>query len=222
MTSIGAAAYQHVLDLLTKNSSMAQQTLPSQNASNQDAAPDAAAPASGGDQVTLSPAVDEARLRETLGLPPTGKITRQDFIDQIQADQAGVRQTLQDNLQKLGLAADTPVTLSRDARGQMQVSGAGSNNAALTKSLNADADFTKMFARLAANSKFLSFPTQSAAASLTANLSTYLDNESAANANLATLLQQYSSLKNPSTSFAGLISLSSKSGNPFTFSNNSD
>ncbi len=222
MTSIGAAAYQNNLSLLTNDSSLVQQTFLSQNASNQNADRASAAPASGGDQVTLSSAVDEARLRQSLGLPPTGKITRQDFVDQIKADQAGVLQTLQDNLQKLGLDPNTLVTLSQDAKGQIQVDGAGSNNASLTKSLNGDADFTEMFSRLAANSKFLSFPGQEEATGFAANLSNYLDNETSADSNLATLIRQYSSVKDSSTSFASLISLSSNSGNPFTLTNKSD
>lgn len=222
INNIGAATYQNNANLLTNDSNLVEQATPLQNAGSQNSDSSSAISASGGDQVTLSPAVDEARLRESLGWPPTGKVTRQDVTAQIQTDQAGVLQTLQGDLEELGLASDTAVTLSQDANGQIQVTGAGASNTALAKTLNADADFTAMFSRLAANSKFLNFSGQApATAGTTATLFDYLDGNTA-DSNLTTLLQQYSALKNSNNSLSSLISLSSNSGNPFTFTNSSN
>ena len=218
MANIGAV-YQNNASLLS-NSSLIQQA-PSSNGSSQNSYTNSTASAATGDQVSLSSAVEEARLRDSLGLPPTGKITRQDFTTQVQADQTGVLTAIQDSLNGLGLDPNTPITLTLGTDGQIQVTGAGANTDALTNSLNADANFSQMFSRLATNSKLLSFAGQMQSSSgTTPTLSDYLDNNNNADSKLNMLIQQYEAMKASSGSLAGLISLSNSSGAPFSFSNN--
>ncbi|MDA8164317.1 MAG: hypothetical protein M0017_04720 [Desulfobacteraceae bacterium] len=218
MANIGAV-YQNNASLLS-NSSLIQQA-PSSNGSSQNSYTNSTASAATGDQVSLSSAVEEARLRDSLGLPPTGKITRQDITTQIQADQTGVLTAIQDSLNGLGLDPNTPITLTLGTDGQIQVTGAGANTDALTNSLNADANFSQMFSRLATNSKLLSFAGQMQSSSgTTPTLSDYLDNNNNADSKLNMLIQQYEAMKASSGSLAGLISLSNSSGAPFSFSNN--
>jgi hypothetical protein len=223
MLTIGTAAYQNAASLQTSDSRLLRQTASATTGLTQPAALGVTTTAPAGDRVSLSPAVEVARLRASLGLAPTGKLTRQDFETQIQSDHEAVRQTIQAKLDQGSGAGNTmgQITVTQDAKGQMQVAGDWPGKEALAKDLNADPEFTAMFARLAANSKVLSYAGQSMNGGQGATLNDYLDNETA-DSNLSTLLQQYDTLKGSTNSLASLINLSSNQGEPFalTYTNN--
>lgn len=219
MLSIGTAAYQNATSLQTNDSRLIRQAAPPASTTSQpSSALDTATHVNTGDQVSLSPEVEVARLRESLGLNPTGKLTRHNFEAMIQSDQDGVRKTLQANLDKLATGtSDTigTITLSQDAKGQIKVAGDWPGKAELTKNLNADPEFTKMFTRLARNSGLLSYADQAVAGGKGATLTDYLDSDTA-DTNLFNLLKQYDSLKTSKNSLASLINLSSSEGKPYS------
>lgn len=222
MLRIGTAAYQNATNMQTNDSRLIRQTASTASATSQPLAPDTSTPAKTGDRVSLSPKVELARLRESLGLNPTGKITRQNFETLIQSDQEGVTKTLQAKLDKLTSGLKDPIgtiTLRQDAKGQIQVTGDWSGKNKLTKDLNADPEFTKMFTRLARNSGLLNYADQTVAEGKGTTLADYLDSDTA-DANLSTLLKQYSSMKTSKNPLANLIDLSNSGGKPFSLAYN--
>lgn len=220
MLSVGNAAYQNAMSLQANDSLfISQATSTTSTTSQPSGILDTTTLGNASDRVSLSPEVDEARLRESLGLNPTGKLTRQDLEAVIQSDQNAVRQTVQANLDKLTAGTNgniSTLTLSQDAKGQIQVAGDWSGKDALAKNLNADPEFTKMFTRLSSNSGLLSYADQTVNGGKGAMLIDYLGSGSADN-NLSTLLQQYDSLKTSKNSLASLINLSTSAGKPFSF-----
>lgn len=218
MLAIGTAAYQNASSLLTADNRLIRQAASTTSATSQASALASTASTSA-DRVSLSPEVDAARLRESLGLNPTGKLRRQDFEAMIQSDQEGVRQTMRTALDTLapGAAGDTvgTLTLSQDAKGRIQVAGDWPGKDELAKKLNADPEFSKMFARLEVNSGLVNYADQMVGGEQGATLADYLDSDSA-DSNLSTLLQQYDSLKSSKNSLASLIDLSSSAGKPFS------
>lgn len=217
MVSIGAAAYQNAANLQTNDSRLIRQTVSTPTPGSQPVTAAATPVAKVGDRVSLSPEVEVARLRESLGLQPTGKLRRQDFEAQIKADRERVRQALQTTLATMGVAASDALTLSQDAKGQIQVGGEWSGKEELAKKLNADPEFSKIFTRLAANSGVLDYTDTLKSGGKMATLSDYLDGDSA-ETNLVTLLQQYDSLKSSPNSLASLIGLSNNGEKPFSLS----
>jgi hypothetical protein len=222
LSSIGSTAYQNAASLLTSDNSLISQAAPTTAVTSQSSTPSSAPAANTGDRVTLSPEVDAARLRESLGLNPTGKLKRQDFEAQIQSDQKGVQQSLQAQIDALAPGTSGTIgklTLSLDAKGQIQVTGDWSGDDALAKNLNADPDFKQMFTRLATNSGLVNYTDQLVSGGANAaTLNDYLnaDSSDTADNNLNTLIQQYTSLKTSKNSLASLINLSSNSGPPFS------
>lgn len=223
MLSIRSGAYQNAASLLTTDNPLIRQTPPTTVATPLPSAPDTTTASKTGDRVTLSPEVDAARLRDSLGLSPTGKLKRRDFETRIQSDQDGVRQTIQARINALAAGASgtiAPLTLSQDANGQIQVAGGWSGTAELAKDLNADPDFKKMFNRLAINSGIIDYSQRISSAGNGASLSDYLDGDTA-DSNLTTMLQQYDAMRTSKNSLASLIHLSTNADTPFslTFTN---
>jgi len=218
MLSIGTTAYQNAASSQTNDSRLIRQAA-STSTTSSTAQPSAidSTPSKTGDKVSLSPEVEVARLRESLGLNPTGKLTRHNFEAMIQSDQDGVRKALQANLDKLATGiSDTigTITLSQDAKGQIQVAGDWPGKEELAKNLNADPELAKMFTRLSRNSGLLSYADQTVAGAKGATLTDYLDSDTA-DTNLTNLLKQYDSLKTSKNSLASLINLSSSEVKPF-------
>lgn len=220
MSTIRAAAYQTAANLPTNDSRLIRPATPAAAGASK-ATATTTPPAAASDRVSLSPEVEVARLRESLGLQPTGKLRRQDFTARIAADQAGVQESLQARLDALAPEAGKPagaLTLTQDAKGQIQVSGDWPGKEALAKELNGDPQFKLIFTRLSANSEVLNFTTGAAAGGeKAATLSDYLDGE-AAESNLTSLLQNYAALKNSRNSLASLVSLGAGSGKPYSLS----
>jgi hypothetical protein len=225
MLSIGTAAYQNAAGLLTTDNALIRQTTPTTVATPLPSAPDTTTANKTGDRVTLSPEVDAARLRDSLGLSPTGKLKRGDFEARITSDQDGVRQAIQARIDALAPGASGTIdtlTLSQDANGRIQVTGDWSGTTELAKDLNADADFKKMFNRLAVNSGIIDYTKQISTAGNGASLMDYLDGDTeTADNNLTTMLQQYGAMRTSKNSLASLINLSSNTDTPFslTFKN---
>jgi len=224
MLSIGNAAYKNTASLQSNdNRLIAQPAPPADSASPKASVPSPARSADAGDRVSFSPEVGVARFRESLGLKPTGKLTRKNFEEQTQSDQAGVRNILQAKLDKLAPGATDrigAITLQQDSKGKIQVTGDWPGKTELTKSLNADTEFTKIFTRLSRNSGILSYADQMAKGDQKASLSDYLNSSETADSHLSSLLQQYSSLKNSKNVLASLVDLSRSGGKPFSMTYN--
>lgn len=217
MLNIGAAAYQNAANSSTNDSRTIRPAPPASGSASK-SLPTPAAAAKSGDRVSLSPAVEVARLRESLGLQPTGKLRRQDFAARIASDRAGIQESLQAKLDALAPEAGEKsgtLTLSQDTKGQIQVAGDWPGQEALTQKLNADPGFKLMFTRLSANSGVLDYSDTTKGGNQAASLTDYLDGDSADN-NLASLIQNYAALKNSPHSLASLVSLSANSGPPFS------
>lgn len=223
MLKIGTAAYQNATTMQTTDNRLLRPASPAPGYFSQPTIPAATTSESKtGVTVSLSPQVEEAHLRASLGLNPTGRLTRQAFEAQVDSDHQAVRQALQASFDKVaGAGGDLgQITITQDDKGVIAVAGDWPGKEALAQELNADPEFGTIFTRLAANSKLLSYAGHATDGGQGATLSDYLDNDSADN-NLTSLLHQYDSLKNPKNSLASLLNLSMSEGDPFslTFEN---
>ncbi len=102
-------------------------------------------------QVALSPAVEYAKTRELLGLPPTGKLRLDDFKAAMNRDQETVSNSLESIITDLGLPADLSIALSLDDNGDIVTNGFFQGQKALEKALNGDTALVQSFRRLSTN-----------------------------------------------------------------------
>ena len=105
--------------------------------------------------VTLSPAVEYAKTREQLGLPPTGKLQLSDFTSAINQDQETVNATVESVMADLGLPSDLKINLSIDDNGKIVTDSDFTGKDALETALNDDDAFVQSFGRLSTNNKIL-------------------------------------------------------------------
>lgn len=130
------------------------------------------------DTVTLSGDVGLARLREALGLPPTGKLSREDFQTAADSDEETIRTSLESAMAKLGVDEDQTVSLSMNTKGKIVIKESFSQKAALEKQLNSDEDFKTGFTRLSTNTEILDFAADLQTETRSMSLASFMNNES--------------------------------------------
>jgi hypothetical protein len=161
------------------------------------------------DTVTLSSDVGVARLREALGLPPTGKLSRQNFQSAADSGEKAVRAILESTMADLGVDETQTVSLSLNTKGKIVIKETFSQKAALEKQLNSDEAFKAGFSRLSTNTEILDFAADLQTNAGSMSLASFMGGESE-DSSLNTLLklaETYNELKsgkNPLQIIAGL------------------
>jgi len=161
------------------------------------------------DTVTLSGDVGVARLREALGLPPTGKLSREDFQTAADSDEETIRASLESAMAKLGIDETQTVSLSLNTKGKIVIKETFSQKAALEKQLNSDEAFKAGFSRLSTNTEILDFAADLQAGTGSMSLASFMNSESSdsgwnALSKIAETYNELKSGKDPLQIIAGL------------------
>ena len=130
------------------------------------------------DTVTLSSDVAAARLREALGLPPTGKLSREDFQTAADSDEETIRASLESAMEELGVDENQTVSLSLNTKGKIVIKETFSQKAALEKQLNNDDTFKTGFSRLSTNTEILNFAADLQTGTRSMSLASFMAGES--------------------------------------------
>lgn len=109
------------------------------------------------DTVTLSPAVEWAQRRESLGLNPTGKITKGDIETVVDIDMQEIKDQLATLMVHLGIDENQQISLSLDENGDIVVTEDFPGSSELEEMMNQDEAFTVTFNRLATNNQLLDY-----------------------------------------------------------------
>lgn len=161
------------------------------------------------DTVTLSSDVGVARLREALGLPPTGRLSREDFQTAADTDEEAVRESLESAMAELGVDEAQTVSLSLNTKGKIVIKESFSQKTALEKQLNSDEAFKAGLSRLSTNTEILNFVADLQADAGSMNLASFMNSESEdsgmnALLKIAETYNELKSGKNPLEIIAGL------------------
>jgi hypothetical protein len=161
------------------------------------------------DTVTLSSDVGVARLREVLGLPPTGKLSREDFQTAADSDEETIRASLESAMAKLGVDENQTVSLSLNAKGKIVIKETFFQKAALEKQLNSDEAFKAGFSRLSTNTEILDFAADLQTSARSMSLASFMNSESSdsgmnALLKIAETYNELNSGKDPLQIIAGL------------------
>ena len=100
---------------------------------------------SSGDRVTLSPEVALARLRDELGLTPSGNISKDQLEEARIASASNVNNALTRHMESVGIPTDRPLTLTSGSKGTIRVEGSDRAARQLETALNKDEAFKKGF-----------------------------------------------------------------------------
>lgn len=170
------------------------------------------------DTVTLSSDVSIARLRESLGLLPTGKLSREDFETVADSDEKSVEEALESAMAELGIDENQTISLSLNDKGKIVIKESFSKKTELEKQLNNDEDFMANFSRLSANSEILDFTTELQTSSKSMNLLSFMNNESDEDdwSSLLKLAETYNELKSGKDPLEIITSISHQE-TPFEF-----
>jgi len=173
------------------------------------------------DTITLSSDVSIARLRENLGLLPTGKLSREDFETVADSDEKSVETALESAMAELGIDEDQTISLSLNDKGKIVIKESFSKKTELEKQLNNDEEFVADFSRLSANREILDFTTELQASSKSMNLLSFMNNESDEDdwSSLLKLAETYKELKSGKDPLEIITSISHQE-TPFEFVHN--
>lgn len=163
--------------------------------------------------VSLSEAVEQARLRESLGLTPTGRLTLDDFKAAAAPRQKTVADALARTMNALGIADDREISLSLNAKEELIISESFSGKSVLEKALNEDEAFMDTFKQLSANQQVVSFTEQLGIGQT--SLVDFMDDTGGSDGIMA-LANRYNRVKASGTSLAALLG-DSRSEAPYTY-----
>ncbi|MDY0164193.1 hypothetical protein [Desulfobotulus sp.] len=145
----GIQAYQRSDTVLTeRNDERKIQNTPSALSSRTRANTDTAATGNRQDRVSLSEEVQGAKLRENMGLPISGKITKTMLEDSHKAILDTVNERILQARTEAGIPEDAEVTLRLTEKGSIKVSSKSGGAWELEKRLQEDTSFKNAFASL--------------------------------------------------------------------------
>ncbi|TWI68207.1 hypothetical protein LZ24_02581 [Desulfobotulus alkaliphilus] len=100
------------------------------------------------DRVSLSPEVEAAKLRESLGLPIRGKITKEIMENSRKAIEETVHHQIAQARQNAGIPEDAEILVRLTAKGDIRVNSGVKGSWELEKGLQEDKGFKEAFASL--------------------------------------------------------------------------
>ncbi len=171
-----------------------------------------------GVQVSLSEGVAEARVRENMGLNPTGPLQLGDFKRAAETQEEIVQSGLEDAIATLGINPDQQISLSVDSEFNITIAESFPGKSDLEKALNEDPEFELAFKQMSANQEIMSF-----ADSLTtrnASLVNFMGDDSSWE-DILSMAKKYDNLKSTDASLTNLLGLS-KTATPYTYTHNED
>ncbi|MDD9304433.1 MAG: hypothetical protein HUK40_19640 [Desulfobacter sp.] len=167
------------------------------------------------DRVTLSKDVATARIKEAMGLNPTGRLKRGDIEATAQSQEKKVESRLKSLIENLGVDKNQKISLSLDAKFNITIKEKFPQKKQMEKALNEDKELPLTFKGLSANSEIMNFTKdlQTRKTSLVDFMNS--DSDSDWN-NLLSLASEYSQIKSSDNSLETLLGISKKE-TPYTF-----
>ena len=165
------------------------------------------------DTISLSPEVTIARVKEYLGLPPTGRLTLSDFETAATDQKERVDTMLASALKELGIDPDQKISLGLDSGNNIVIGEDFKGKSELEDALNEDNAFMKAFRGLSANNEVLDYVD-----SIQAKTKSLLDymNPDTGSDYLTDLAAKYSALKSGGSSIETVWQLS-RMETPYTY-----
>lgn len=156
MISMGTAAYDSILNYPGENKQILRKndTAPVVGSKKSTAQ---IALDSKRDRVTLSDGVVVAKLREELGLNPTGSLVKQDIEVAATADKDKIFELLDIKVPHIGIESNKKIPLSLSENGKIIVGGRFRGKAELQKVLNNEDEFVNSFERFSMNKGILDY-----------------------------------------------------------------
>ncbi len=168
---------------------------------------------SGGVKVSLSKAVETARLREAMGLAPTGRLKLGDFKTAAKDQEQAVAQKLAATMDETGVKKDQKISFSLDSKYKLTISESFSGKSKLVNALNSDTAFMASFKQLSANQQIVDY-TESLSTRQT-SLADVMNDDSGWDGLMA-LATQYKAVSSAGNSLTGLLGLSRMEA-PYTY-----
>ncbi len=110
-----------------------------------------------GVQVSLSEGVAEARVRENMGLNPTGPLTLGAFESAAVIQEEIVQDRLEDAIDTLGIDPNQQISLTVDSEFNITIAESFPGKSDLEKALNEDPEFELAFKQMSANREIMSY-----------------------------------------------------------------
>ncbi|HCY85785.1 MAG TPA: hypothetical protein DHV36_11680 [Desulfobacteraceae bacterium] len=163
--------------------------------------------------VSLSGGVADARLRENMGLNPTGRLTLGDFRAAADTREEIVAAKLGETMAELGLDPGMELSLSVDADYNIAIAESFPGKAKLQKALNEDPEFELAYKQMTANREVADY-----ADSLTrksASLVSFMSDD-ASWEDILSMARKYDDIKSGAAGLTSLLGMS-KTQNPYTY-----
>ncbi|TYT74588.1 hypothetical protein [Desulfobotulus mexicanus] len=166
------------------------------------------------DRVTLSPEVEAAKLRESLGLPIRGKITKEIMENSRKAIEETVHQQIAQARQKAGIPEDAEVMVRLTAKGDIRVNSGVKGSWELEKGLQEDKDFKATLASLGMHQGLNSLG-QTGKQEARQQFSAFFD--AGEERSLSVISREYNNLRQNSDPLQALVHQAQKQHPEFTF-----
>ncbi|WDP89510.1 MAG: hypothetical protein HUN04_07155 [Desulfobacter sp.] len=163
--------------------------------------------------VSLSKAVAQARLRESMGLAPTGRLSLDDFKAAAEDREKTVADALARTMNSLGIDSGQKISLSLDSDNKLTISESFSGKSKLQNTLNEDEEFMAAFKQLSANQEVVSFTEKLSSGGT--SMVDYMDDTQGWDGAMA-LANQYNQIKASGNSLSALLG-ASRSETPYTY-----
>ncbi len=171
-----------------------------------------------GVQVSLSEGVAEARVRENIGLNPTGPLQLKDFKSAAETQEEMVQSKLEDAIAATGIHPDQQISLSVDSEFNITIAESFTGKSELEKALNEDPEFELAFKQMSANREILGYA--DSLTSRSASLANFMGDDSSWE-DILSMAKKYDNLKSTDASLTNLLGLS-KTETPYTYTHNED
>ncbi|MCG8633020.1 MAG: hypothetical protein MI863_04285 [Desulfobacterales bacterium] len=172
----------------------------------------------GGVQVSLSEGVADARVRENMGLNPTGPLQLGDFKSAADTQEKIVQSRLEEAIATLGIDPDQQISLSVDSEFNITIAESFTGKSDLEKALNEDPEFELAFKQMSANREIVNYA--DSLTSRNASLVNFMGDDSSWD-DILSMAKKYDSLKSTDASLTSLLGLS-KTETPYTYTHNAD
>lgn len=173
---------------------------------------------SGGVKVSLSKGAETAKLRESIGLKPTGRLKLGDFERVSDEKEKEISEKVSELMEELGIDKNQKVSISLDSNSKLKIAESFKGKDKLLKALNSDDDFKSDFQKLSTNREVVDFAKK--LTTMKPSLTDYLNKDASWDSIMASA-KKHTELKTSSNSLGNLLDLSHQE-TPYTFVHNSD
>ena len=170
------------------------------------------------DRVSLSNGVEIAKLRESLGLNPTGKLNKEDVEKVAVVDKEKISAWLKSAINDLNIESNN-ISFSLNRNGKIEINGSFVDKQTLQRKMNNDNEFVRDFERLSTNKEITDYADNTKTRVKGTNLFSVINNESAFES-LSKTATNYGQSRENVDPLVKLMQLS-RQNNPFEFTYNS-